>query len=49
MNDKQFFWITAGAVAFILLIVMGAKILWSNIIYENTRCAFAECRIYQPN
>ena len=44
-EDKKatWFWILTAVV--VISVIMGVRILWAKIVYKDSRCAWAECRI----
>lgn len=45
MSQRPTFWETVIFLVLFVVVVLGAKIIHAKLVYDDVRCAFADCRI----
>lgn len=44
-EERGFIWFSLVAIALLLLLIGGVKLVWAKVVYDDYRCVFSECRI----
>jgi len=43
--DNKLFWKQVAICVMGVVLIIGFRVLWAKVVYKDSRCAWAECRI----